>query len=389
MQFLVASVQAIDKPDTGVVYQEAEQPQLWGDPPAAWRRSPPPTPVVIVDEPQNFTTDLRKRAIATLNPLVALRYSATHAEQFNLVHRLGPKAATELGLVKRVSVKGVVAGDSGKPYLRVNKLRTKSKRLFAEVMIDVDVPTARSAPASCCRTATTFTTCPGGSTSTGAWWSTGSSAKPDRVVFEDGTERPGRRGDRRRPHGDLGGPDPPHDPCTSRRQHQIDATGRRRQGAVPVLRRARGGLLARRAAGPVCRMFDALYREEWVRAGGAPTARTRRHCASTTSRRPRPASTRTPRASPDAQEQQARAYEEIIAQQGTDPHQGQPAAFIFSHSALKEGWDNPNVFQVGFLRHSGSELERRQQIGRGLRLPVDETGTGHRPGDLSAHACCR
>src|ERR1019366_797567 len=52
-----------------------------------------------------------------------------------------------------------------------------------------------------------------------------------------------------------------------------------------------------------------------------------------------------------------------------------PRAFIFSHSALREGWDNPNVFQVGFLRHSRSELERRQQIGRGLRLPVDyETG---------------
>ncbi len=41
------------------------------------------------------------------------------------MHRLGPKAATELGLVKRVSVKGIVAGDSGKPYLRVNKIRSQ------------------------------------------------------------------------------------------------------------------------------------------------------------------------------------------------------------------------------------------------------------------------
>src|SRR5699024_6041171 len=81
---------------------------------------------------------LRKKAIATLNPLVALRYSATHAEKFNLVHRLGPKAASELGLVKRVSVKGVSAGDSGRPYLRIDKLRSKSKRLFAEAMILAD-----------------------------------------------------------------------------------------------------------------------------------------------------------------------------------------------------------------------------------------------------------
>ena len=48
--------------------------------------------------------------------------------------------------------------------------------------------------------------------------------------------------------------------------------------------------------------------------------------------------------------------------------------FIFSHSALKEGWDNPNVFQICSLRDMGSELERRQTVGRGLRLCVDQKG---------------
>src|SRR6266566_3929483 len=48
--------------------------------------------------------------------------------------------------------------------------------------------------------------------------------------------------------------------------------------------------------------------------------------------------------------------------------------FIFSHSALKEGWDNPNVFQICALREIGTERERRQTIGRGLRLPVRESG---------------
>jgi hypothetical protein len=52
-------------------------------------------------------------------------------------------------------------------------------------------------------------------------------------------------------------------------------------------------------------------------------------------------------------------------------------AFIFSHSALKEGWDNPNVFQICTLREVGSETERRQQVGRGVRLPVD-AATGDR-----------
>src|ERR1039457_2945675 len=52
----------------------------------------------------------------------------------------------------------------------------------------------------------------------------------------------------------------------------------------------------------------------------------------------------------------------------------EPVAFIFSHSALREGWDNPNVFQICTLREGGSERERRQQVGRGVRLPVDQTG---------------
>jgi type III restriction enzyme len=51
-----------------------------------------------------------------------------------------------------------------------------------------------------------------------------------------------------------------------------------------------------------------------------------------------------------------------------------PLKFIFSHSALREGWDNPNVFQICALREMGSEQQRRQTIGRGLRLCVDQSG---------------
>nr|WP_176704945.1 type III restriction-modification system endonuclease [Arthrobacter sp.]AXV46554.1 endonuclease, type III restriction-modification system StyLTI enzyme res [Arthrobacter sp.] len=49
--------------------------------------------------------------------------------------------------------------------------------------------------------------------------------------------------------------------------------------------------------------------------------------------------------------------------------------FIFSKWTLREGWDNPNVFQIAKLRSSGSEISKLQEIGRGLRLPVDESGT--------------
>lgn len=52
----------------------------------------------------------------------------------------------------------------------------------------------------------------------------------------------------------------------------------------------------------------------------------------------------------------------------------EPVRFIFSHSALREGWDNPNIFQICTLKHSGNEVGKRQEVGRGLRLCVDENG---------------
>ena len=52
----------------------------------------------------------------------------------------------------------------------------------------------------------------------------------------------------------------------------------------------------------------------------------------------------------------------------------EPLRFIFSHSALREGWDNPNVFQICTLNETRSAMKKRQEIGRGLRLPVDQSG---------------
>ncbi len=54
--------------------------------------------------------------------------------------------------------------------------------------------------------------------------------------------------------------------------------------------------------------------------------------------------------------------------------QRSPVRFIFSHSALREGWDNPNVFQICTLKQSGSDIRKRQEIGRGLRLCVNQSG---------------
>ncbi|WP_169829177.1 DEAD/DEAH box helicase family protein [Tsuneonella mangrovi] len=378
VQFLVASVQSIDKPKSAVIYQEAEQPQLWGDTENGMASISKLRPVVIVDEPQNFKTPLRKKAIATLNPLVVLRYSATHAEKFNLVHRLGPKAATELGLVKRVSVKGVAAGASGKAYLRVDRIRSKARRLFAEVMIDEASARGIERVDAVLQNGDDLFDVSGELSQYRGMVVDRFERNPDRIIFENGTsisvgEETGV--DR----GSVWQDQIRHSiRAHIQRQSQIDDAGY----DVKVLslffvERVADYWPSDDTPKPVLPgMFDKMYREEWARAGFSAD-----EC-------PDPATLRVHYfpstktgifkdavgASKDAQEQQARAYDEIIANKELILTKENPRAFIFSHSALKEGWDNPNVFQVCFLRHSGSEVERRQQIGRGLRLPVDETG---------------
>ncbi|HMS72220.1 MAG TPA: hypothetical protein PKB03_04230, partial [Baekduia sp.] len=69
-----------------------------------------------------------------------------------------------------------------------------------------------------------------------------------------------------------------------------------------------------------------------------------------------------------------RAYNLIMKEKEKLLSLSTPLRFIFSHSALREGWDNPNVFQICTLRDMGTERERRQTIGRGLRLCVNQDG---------------
>jgi type III restriction enzyme len=70
----------------------------------------------------------------------------------------------------------------------------------------------------------------------------------------------------------------------------------------------------------------------------------------------------------------ADAYDLIMKDKERLLDRREPVRFIFSHSALREGWDNPNVFQICTLKQSGSEVRKRQEVGRGLRLSVNQSG---------------
>src|SRR3990167_4929743 len=95
-------------------------------------------PIVIVDEPQNMETDIRKRAIENLNPLCTLRYSATHTNLYNLVYSLNPVKAYDLGLVKQIEVDSIVSeNDFNSAFLQLENISRVGNTIKAKVKIDV------------------------------------------------------------------------------------------------------------------------------------------------------------------------------------------------------------------------------------------------------------
>lgn len=372
VQFLVAGISSLDKPASNTLYASPEQANLWNGGATGIAQLAGLRPVVLIDEPQNMGTPKRRKTIATLNPLVALRYSATHRDPYNLVHRLSAKRAAELGLVKRVSVKGVVAGASGQPYLQLKGIRSRTvrgtARWLAELVIDMadgDRQTVALTPGADLQEES-------GGLAPYLGYVIESMTRSE-LRFENGVTLA---------IGQTLGVD-----SLSVWRDQVRHTIRAHlQKQADVERRGQGLkvlslFFVERVADYIGEattlpaMFDALFREEWARSGRPAVAM------------PDPAtlrvhyfpSTKTgiyKDTSGKASEEgfEARAYDEIIANKEKLLDLANPRAFIFSHSALREGWDNPNVFQIGFLRHTRSDTERRQQIGRGLRLPVDQDG---------------
>jgi len=97
------------------------------------------SPIVIVDEPQNMETEIRKKAIENLNPLCTLRYSATHINRYNMVYSLDPVKAYDLGLVKQIEVDSIVTeNDFNEAFVSLEKVNATKTRTSTKIKIDVN-----------------------------------------------------------------------------------------------------------------------------------------------------------------------------------------------------------------------------------------------------------
>jgi type III restriction enzyme len=331
-------------------------------------------PIVIIDEPQNMESDQAKAAIGTLNPLCTLRYSATHRNLYNLVYRLDPVGAYDLGLVKHIEVASVLEDENiSKPYLHLESVVAKRATVRAKLVLSVRSPKGLKRRA-------VIVSQPGFDLH----------ALTDRAEYE----------------GYVVEAIDAESGCIAFRNGVSLVVGEKQGGTteevmraqiqVAVLEHLEKELFVKthlpagkrvkvltlffidRVAnyaevnGKIRKWFVAAY-EESSRRG-----RYRSLTLPTTAKvhggyfaRVKGIARDTTGDSPADDE----AYALIMRDKERLLSLDEPLRFIFSHSALREGWDNPNVFQICPLNESRSEVKKRQEIGRGLRLSVDESGS--------------
>lgn len=339
-------------------------------------------PVVVLDEPQNLETDKRKQAIARLNPLCTLRYSATHRDTYNLIYRLDPVRAYERGLVKQISVDSVIDLTSrNQAYIDLEGFNSGARSISAKATIWVN---ERSGPKK------KRVTLKNGDDLY--------EKSKQRAVYRDGfivNEIDAHQGVVRFANDVAVRVGVPHGTLTEEvLRLQIEATVRRHFEKARKLEAQGIKVLSvffidrvasyrvhqpdgSATLGPFGEWFEAIFEEYRAKEEFAgvyddlDTAAVHNGYFAQDKRSVSPYRETTSRTKADAE---AGAFELIMQDKERLLDQAEPLRFIFSHSALREGWDNPNVFQICTLAESSSEIKKRQEIGRGLRLCVDNAG---------------
>jgi type III restriction enzyme len=345
-------------------------------------------PIVIMDEPQNMESLLSQTSIGELNPAFTLRYSATHKITRNLVYRLDPVDAHELGLVKQIVVSDVrQQGADAAPYINLISVKRDptwsaglelSGRDASGNLVRKVVNVRQNQELSDARLT-------GNPAYEGIWVSEmniGSSSEPAFIelnlhgVLSEGESIGGantaifREMIRETIREHL------------RKEQQLRAKGIKVLSLFFVDKVASylgDSVTNQDANGDFAKWFDELFLEEtaknskWGELFTVHPSQMRKAYFSQLKRGKATVAQDTS-GSTKADDD---AYELIMKDKQRLLDQNEPVRFIFSHSALREGWDNPNVFQICTLREMGAEVERRQTIGRGLRLPVMQTEQGY------------
>ena len=369
MQILVINIDSFTK-DANVINQVRET----GVRPLAYLQSA--SPLVILDEPQNMETDLRKAALHRLNPLCTLRYSATHRNFYNLVYRLNPVQAYDLGLVKQIEVDGISA-DRHAPaaLIYVKRIQPGKQMLQAVLTIQVNAPTGgQTQDVRAAVGDDLFRLSDGYAAYRDGFVVNQINAATGELTFSNGLTLAVAQ-----THGGL---------TDEIMQFQIERTvqwhfAKARQLQPHGIKTLSLFFLDRVAhyreyaadgtprPGKFAHWFEAAFTrcaQQAENRGLIPFPVAQVHNGYFSQDHGQLKDTKGATKADDA------TYALIMREKERLLSLSEPLQFIFSHTALREGWDNPNVFQICTLNESRSDLKKRQEIGRGLRLPVDQQG---------------
>lgn len=381
LQFLVMTIDSLrgDK-NTRIMHQNRDK--LAGLRPLDYLRAT--RPIVIMDEPQNMESKLAQSAVADLDPLCTLRYSATHRVTRNVVYRLDPLDAHQLGLVKTIVVSDAQElGGSAKPYVKLLGVSRDPFKASLELV-------CRKKNGSYAKRKVTATqgddlerVSGGNPAYEGNWRVSEISVEPERIELSNYGYL--HVGDEIGSNQDAVFREMIRETIREhiRKELQVHARGIKVLSLFFIDKVASylgDGVNNLDANGDFAAWFDELYTEELARQ---PEARDIMSATALEARSGYFAQMKSGKGknavmtfkdSSGKTKADDDAYELIMRDKARLLSMDEPVRFIFSHSALREGWDNPNVFQICTLRDMASETERRQTIGRGLRLPVNQAG---------------
>ena len=394
IQIMVTTVGAVNEWIVGRIRQPNERP---------FRLIGATNPVLIVDEPQSTEGSLDEQGrhvLATMNPICTLRYSATHVDKHHMVYRLNTVDAYQRQLVKQTeAVCGIIEDDYNRPYVRLISLRRNRSVIWAEVEVDVETQDG--------------------------------SLRRRKLKVSDGDEleqktrrtvyrghfideicvKPGNEymylaqpsGFRKMRPGDI------HsniDPIVIHRemirktiQEHLDKELQLRPLGIKVLTLFFIDEVARYRryddqGNPVKGEYARIFEEKYQRTAQLPKYSTlfKDIDLSTTAKDAHGGYfstdaqgnwTDTSENDSESRAKAESAYRRIMHDKERLLELDEPLRFIFSHSALREGWDNPNVFQICTLRDMFTERKRRQTIGRGSRLCVNQEGKRQSESELN------
>jgi type III restriction enzyme len=340
-------------------------------------------PIVIIDEPQSVdTTDKAKKAIKSLNPLFILRYSATHREKYNLMYKLDPIDAYERRLVKQIEVASIKLSDtSNLPYIKFISVDNK-KGIKAKVEVEVFQGGEVKRKKKTLKGNSDLFEITGRDIYNG-YLVREIYADKGREYIEFANGKIVRLGE------SIGEVDP-----EQRQYLQIKKTIEEHLEKEKLLLKRGIKVLSlffidrvanyrsydsegnpqkgkfveffEKAFQEVIQLpkFQELYEKIYKNLpidqihDGYFSVDKKGKLKDTSGKTKADEST----------------YGKIMKNKEKLLSLEEPLRFIFSHSALREGWDNPNVFQICTLNETKSTIKKRQEIGRGLRLCVNSRG---------------